>query len=125
MAPYVALPPWLSPAGQAAPPPAPAPVATPIQPPTTGAPPIDVGPDGRIVGVDGMLDQIASALANQAGPMLARDVLPVLQRDTAMQATVGGAAGRELGRSLRGPLYLIGGALAVLAAVAVYRAVKA
>lgn len=88
-------------------PPAPAPGPAPLpMPPASPATPsrpdeIRIGADGRIQGVDGMLDQIAQALAKHAGPMLARDVLPILQRDGALQMRVGQSAGTALADRLR------------------------
>lgn len=97
---------------------------TPAQPtsqPATqpsSAPPITVGSNGRIAGIDGMLDQVAEAMARQAGPMIRRDLLPVLQQDRGLQRTIGAAAGREIAK----PLWLLGIATAALAVVSVYRA---
>lgn len=54
---------------------------------------------GRIVGVDGMLDQIAVALAKP------------IQSDKALQREIGYGAGS----ALRGPAWLAAGALAVIA----------
>lgn len=85
----------------------------------TAAPSVD--PTGRIIGVDGMLDQIAEALAKQARPILVEDVLPAIRNDRELQRQVGYGAGQALAR----PLWFVGGALAVLAGVAVYRAVRA
>lgn len=91
--PVPGYPPHVRPAGQAAPEP----------------PPVGVAPDGRITGVDGMLNQIAGALADQAGPMIARDVLPILQQDRALQREVGSAAGREMAK----PLWVLAGVAAL------------
>ena len=82
---------------------------------------IRVGPGGRIQGVDGMLDQIAQALTRHAGPMLARDVLPIVQRDEALQTRVGQAAGVAMADNLR-PWIIAGvGALGILAVIEGYR----
>ena len=82
---------------------------------------IRVGKDGRIHGVDGMLDQIAQALTRHAGPMLALDVLPIVQRDEALQTRVGQAAGVAMADTLK-PWVIAGvSALAVLAAIEGYR----
>ena len=48
-----------------------------------------------------MLDQIAQALTRHAGPMLARDVLPIVQRDVALQGRVGQAAGAAMADRLK------------------------
>ena len=98
--------------------------------PVTGAPlaplaaPADdirVGKDGRIHGVDGMLDQIAQALTRHAGPMLARDVLPIVQRDAALQTRVGQAAGVAMASTLKPWVIAGASALAVLAVIEGYR----
>lgn len=86
--------------------------------PAQPGPPVDVAPDGRITGVDGMLDQIAAAIGRQVTPMLTRDVLPLLQRDTALQRTVGQSLGQGLGHELRGPAWLLAGSVGVLAVAA-------
>ena len=78
---------------------------------------IRVGDDGRIHGVDGMLDQIAGALMRHAGPMIARDVMPAVREDPALQTRVGQAVGQAVGQEIR-PYLLVGaGALALIAAV--------
>lgn len=103
--------PWgLSPAGQAA--------------PLSVAPQITVDSTGKIHGVDGMLDQIAEALARQARPLLQQDVLPALRSDRALQREVGNAIGRSAARELEGPMWLAAGALAVIAVLALVRAGK-
>lgn len=116
-----APPPWTPPAPLSA-----APFIAPTPPP---APPpsaeIRVGENGRIHGVDGMFDQIASALARHAEPMFARlareDVLPAIRQDAALQQRMGSAAGEALGRQIQ-PYLLVGvGALSVLAGLALYR----
>jgi hypothetical protein len=100
----------VAPAGQAA-------TATP--PPTTAtapaAPPIAVAPDGRITGIDGMLDQIAAAVVGQARVQL----LPALQQDKALQDRLGEAIGRGAAREAAPALWIAAGALAVLAVAAV------
>ena len=82
---------------------------------------IRVGPNGRIHGADGMLDQIAQALTRHAGPMLARDVLPIMQRDEALQARVGQAAGVAMADTLKPWVIAGASALAVLAVIEGYR----
>ena len=107
--------------------------SSPLAPPASATPPawtpaapvteddIRVGPGGRIHGVDGMLDQIAQALTRHAGPMFARDVLPIVQRDEALHTRVGQAAGVAMADNLR-PWIIAGvGALGVLAAIEAYR----
>lgn len=98
-----------TPLEQTLPPPSPAPPASDIR----------VGANGYVHGVDGMLDQIASALARHAGPMLVRDVLPTVQSDTAMQARIGQAAGTAIADRWRPWIILGASALGVLAIVQV------
>lgn len=90
-------------------------------PATSGSPAADVqvGPDGRIVGVDGMLHQIAAALVTQAIPVIRQEILPVLQHDRQTQKQVGDAIGNAIGRQLK-PFAVVGaGALTVIAVVQV------
>ena len=82
---------------------------------------IRVGKDGRIEGADGMLDQIAQALTRHAGPMLARDVLPIVQRDEALHTRVGQAAGDAMAAKLKPWVIAGASALAILAAIEGYR----
>jgi len=104
------------PAGQAA---LPAPTAaTPAT--TAAAPPVAVAPDGRITGIDGMLDQVAAALVGQARTQL----LPTFQQDTALQHRIGEAIGRGFARQAAPALWLAAGALAVVAVVAVVNATR-
>ena len=80
-----------------------------------------MGENGYIHGVDGMLDQIAGALARHAGPMLVRDVLPAVREDARLQARVGAAVGQAVTKEIR-PYLLIGaGALGILAALEIGR----
>jgi len=80
---------------------------------------IRVGPNGRVEGVDGMLDQIAGALVKHARPVLLEDVLPAVRSDVQMQQRVGAAIGKTISDELR-PWIVLGtlGSLA-LAAVGV------
>lgn len=76
-----------------------------------------MGENGRIHGVDGMLDQIAAALMRHAGPAVRRDVLPAIREDRELQARVGSVVGDAIAKELR-PYLLIGaGALVVIAGV--------
>lgn len=99
----------VSPAGtvSVAPPLTPAPVGS-------GAPMDDVkvNGDGRIAGIDGMLNQIAAALAAQAIPRVRQELLPPILADREMQATIGRAAGEAVARKLRP--YAVVGALALV-----------
>lgn len=82
---------------------------------------IRVGEDGRIHGVDGMLDQIAGALAKHAGPMLVRDVIPVLKSDTVLQRNLATQVGKAAANELR-PWMILGAVFsAVLVGVHLYR----
>lgn len=109
----------IRPAGQVTP--------APITP--TPGPPSDVriGPDGRITGINGILDQIAEAAARQVGPLiqqvvppiLRNDVLPILQRDKEMQREIGMAVGTAAARELKPWIILIGVSLGVMAGVQV------
>jgi hypothetical protein len=83
---------------------------------------IRVGENGRIHGVDGMLDQIAGALVKQARPLLVNDVIPVLRHDANMQTRIGSAIGQAVAAEYKPWIVLGAGALAVLAIVAVARA---
>lgn len=67
---------------------------------TTSQPDLSVMPDGRISGIDGMLDQISGSLAKQVVPLLRTEILPILQNDLRLQATIGAAVGREVARPL-------------------------
>lgn len=93
-----------------------APAQTTDAAPVPAAPPsqdIRVGPDGRIYGIDGMLDQIAQALMRNART----EILPAIQQDPRLQATVGAAVGRQLAK----PLWVMAGVAAVWAGYAIYR----
>lgn len=92
-----------------------------VAPPASTAPAVTMDSTGKITGVDGMLDQIASALAKQARPMLTNDILPVLQRDRETQREIGAAAGRAAAKEIEGPVWLAAGALAVIAVVLLVR----
>jgi hypothetical protein len=76
-------------------------------PPTL--PDIRYNPDGSIEGIDGLLDQIAAAVAKRFIPILRHELLPVLQEDRGMQMRIG----RGIGREIAMPLWAIaiGGAL--------------
>jgi hypothetical protein len=73
-----------------------------------------IGPDGRIAGIDGVLDQITEAIGRQIVPILQQSVLPVLQRDKELQREVGAAAGAAAARTLLWPAYIAAGSLVVL-----------
>lgn len=79
-------------------------------PQTASAPEVSVGPDGRVSGIDGMLDQVAQSLVRQA--------YPAFREDHATQRRVGAAAGRAAADSLR-PWIVLGSV--ALAAIAVHQ----
>ena len=79
--------------------------AIPSAPPPSAE--IRVGENGRIHGVDGMLDQIAGALVKHARPVLLEDVLPVVRSDVQMQQRIGAAIGKSMADELR-PWIVIG-----------------
>lgn len=70
---------------------------------------------GRMVGVDGLLDQIAAAAARQATPLLRDVALPALQRDRELQRTVGIAIGTGLGQQIKPVLWVAAGLLGLIA----------
>jgi len=82
---------------------------------------IRVGENGYIHGVDGMLDQVGSALMKHAGPMIVRDVLPAVRADPALQTRVGQAVGEAAASELAPWVALGAGALAIMAFVSVMR----
>lgn len=94
----------------------PTPATVPAAVPTTA----DVGldADGRIRGIDGMLDQVAGAAMRQARV----ELWPVWQADTAMQRTVGEAVGRGAASKLAPWVALGAASLAVGAAALVVSA---
>lgn len=81
------------------------PTMAPAPAPTSAPAPVTVGADGRISGIDGMLDQISGALLRQAKT----EILPTLQNDRELQTTVG----RAIGKSLANPLWVMAGVAAV------------
>ena len=76
--------------------------------------------DGRVLGVDGLLDQISGSVARQFRP----EVWPEVQRDVALQRTVGEAIGRGVGRELRPVARLAAGATVTVAALAIVHVVR-
>lgn len=96
-----------------------APPAVPAAPPPVAQPATNA--DGSIPGIDGVLSQVASALVRQAAPI----IMPALQNDRAMQATVGNAAGTAIARAWT-PWVILGAvSLGVLAVAGVVVAVRA
>lgn len=84
----------------------------------------DIDANGRLVGVDGILNQIGDALRRQVEPMLRDTILPIVQRDTALQVTIGHAAGGAIADELRPWIILGAGALALLAVTAALREMR-
>lgn len=72
-------------------------------------PDIRYNADGSIAGIDGLLDQIASAVARRFVPILREEILPTLQEDREMQMRIG----RGIGREVAMPLWamVVGGAI--------------
>lgn len=84
---------------------------------------IGVAADGRITGIDGMLDQVAGALVRQATPVVKTQILPALQQDKALQGTVGTAAGVAMADQLR-PWVILGAvSLVAIAGTMLYRSI--
>lgn len=77
-------------------------------------PDIQLRSDGSIDGIDGLLDQISASLGRRIIPMLRQEILPILQNDRDLQATLG----RAIGRQIALPLW------ALLAVGAVYAALQ-
>lgn len=96
-------------------PPPPAPHGAVVAEPSA---PIALADDGRIRGIDGMLDQVASAAMRQARV----ELWPAWQADRAMQRTVGEAVGRGAAATLAPWVALGATSLAVGAAALVFRA---
>ncbi len=90
--------------------------------PTTTAADIQLGSDGRLSGIDGVLDQILSSIVRNARPLITDDILPVLQRDKELQREIGAAAGNAAAARIAPALWLIGGALALGAIALAYQA---
>lgn len=83
--------------------------------PSTQPPP--AASDGRIPGIDGMLDQVAAAVARQAAPVIRTELLPVVLADRELQRTVGSAAGKAFAQAVWPWLALGSVSLASLAAM--------
>lgn len=79
----------------------------------------DIDENGRLVGVDGIIDQIGEGLRRQAEPLIRDMILPYVSRDAELQARVGASAGDALARQLKPWVILAAGSLAVLAVVQV------
>jgi hypothetical protein len=107
------------PPGYPPPAPAPAPVGHTIA--TTSAPDLRFGSDGRIVGLDAVLDQIVGAVGRQVTPLVRDVALPIIQRDKELQKTVGAAAGKALAQELKPFLWVGLGLLVIIAAGRIIR----
>lgn len=88
------------------------------------APDIGIGPDGKMTGIEPILDQITKSVVDNAGPMIRNQLLPVLQADKAMQREVGRAIGHAIAKHLQLPAWIAAGALATIAAVMVKNAME-
>lgn len=71
-----------------------------------------------------MLSQISSALMQQAGPVIARDILPIIQADHDLQVRVGKAAGDAIAAKLRPWVILMAGSVTAYAAVMIWATLK-
>lgn len=96
----------------------PATLAVPAAPAVPVVPDVGLAEDGRIRGIDGMLNQVAGAAMRQARV----ELWPAWQADTAMQRTVGEAVGRGAASTLAPWVALGATSLAVGAAALVFRA---
>jgi hypothetical protein len=73
--------------------------------------------DGRVAGMDGMLDQVAEATMRR----VRTELWPAFAADTAMQERIGVGIGKGAGQEIK-PWVVIGAtALVIVAGVAVYR----
>lgn len=86
-------------------------------PQQAGGAPAPSASDGRIPGIDGMLDQVAAAVARQAAPVIRTELLPVVLADRELQRTVGSAAGKAFAQAVWPWLALGSVSLASLAAM--------
>jgi len=87
----------------------------PTPPSAYGAPAssnIRVGENGYVHGIDGMLHQIAGAFVKEA--------MPTLQRDKAMQITIGQAAGSQIAQ----PVWWLAIIAAIVGGVYIYNSNK-
>jgi len=97
---------------------------TTVNVPAPATPDIGFAPDGTMTGVDGLLNQIAAAIAREAGPLIRDVLLPEIRRDTALQDRIGGAAGRAAVQELKPVLWTVAGILGVVATVYVVHTVR-
>ena len=86
-------------------------------PPQAGGAPAPSADEGRIPGIDGMLDQVAGAVARQAAPIIRTELLPVVLADRELQRTTGAAAGKAFAEAVWPWLALGSLSLAALAAL--------
>lgn len=107
--------PLYHPAGQAAPATTAPAATTPTTPAAPASPAVQFTSDGRIAGIDGVLNQIAEAVSRQVVPIVRDTALPILQRDKELQRTIGDAAGRGAVKQLRPFLWIIAGSIALIA----------
>ncbi len=80
--------------------------------PTPPSAQIRVGENGYVHGIDGMLHQIAGAFVKEA--------MPTLQRDKAMQITIGQAAGSKIAE----PVWWLAIIAAIVGGVYIYNSNK-
>jgi hypothetical protein len=79
-----------------------------------------VAADGRVLGVDGLLDQISGSVARQ----FREELWPEIRSDRELQRTVGYAVGHGAGRELRPAATVAAAALSVGALALVVHAVR-
>lgn len=77
---------------------------------------VTVLPDGSVRGLDGLLNQVAGAVARS----VRQEIYPTVAADRELQQRVGHAAGAEIARSLFVPACIVAGA-AVVGAAALWR----
>jgi hypothetical protein len=73
---------------------------------------------------DGTIGAMVSEFIAQAKPVVTQEMLPVLASDTALQKTVGAAAGAAIAPHLAGPAWLGAAALTAIAVGVVVVATK-
>lgn len=73
--------------------------------------------DGRIMGIDGMLDQVTDAMTRQ----VKTHILPVVQSDERLQRNLARGLGEGLGDKVKTPLMVVGIAALVFAGAYAYK----
>ncbi len=70
---------------------------------------LQFGADGRITGLEGVLDQIFESLGRQVTPLVRDIAIPMIQRDKELQKTVGAAAGQAFANEIKPFLWVLTG----------------